>query len=49
MSCCGTVPEAEADAGGCLFDILWVMVLAVFTRSAIRQLPMLPYLGSLFL
>lgn len=34
---------------GCVSDILKVMVLSVFTRSAIRQLPMFPYLGSLFL
>lgn len=49
MSCYGSVLETEADAGGCLLDIFRDVVLALFMRSAIGQIPILSYLGPLFL
>jgi len=49
MSGCGSIPETEADAGGCLLDIFREVVLLVFMRSAIEQIPIFSYLGPLFL
>lgn len=49
MSCCGSVAETEGDAGGYLLNIFRDVVLVVFMRSAIGQIPIFSYLESLFL
>ena len=46
MSCCGPVPEADAE--GCLLDILRVMVLDIHKVSS-NAVIYVSILGSLFL
>lgn len=48
MSCCGPVPEAEADAEGCFVDILRVVVLDIYEVSSYAVI-YVSISGSLFL